>query len=61
MNSRGIASDRMLARFYGKENPVADNSNPNTSWLNRRVEILIREKDGKLPSVKIPMPRNLRK
>jgi len=61
MNSRGIASDRMLARYYGKENPVADNSNPNTSWLNRRVEILIREKDGKLPSVKIPMPRNLRK
>lgn len=61
MNSRGIPSDRMLARFYGKENPVADNSNPNTSWLNRRVEILIREKDGKLPSVKIPMPRNLRK
>jgi outer membrane protein OmpA-like peptidoglycan-associated protein len=61
MNSRGVPSDRMLLRFFGKENPVADNSNPNTSWLNRRAEILVREKDGKVPSVKIPMPRNLRK
>lgn len=61
MNSRGVGSDHMLSRFYGKENPVADNSNPNTSWLNRRVEILIREKDTALPAVKLPMPRNLRK
>jgi len=61
MNSRGVPSDRMFARFFGKENPVADNSNPNTSWLNRRAEILIREKDTKVPNVKIPMPRNLRK
>jgi outer membrane protein OmpA-like peptidoglycan-associated protein len=61
MNSRGIASEHMLSRFYGKENPVADNANPNTSWLNRRVEILIREKDTAVPEVKLPMPRNLRK
>jgi outer membrane protein OmpA-like peptidoglycan-associated protein len=61
MNSRGVPSDRMLVRFYGKENPVADNSNPNTSWLNRRAEILVREKETKVPTVKLPMPRNLRK
>ncbi len=61
MNSRGVPSDHMIDRFYGKENPVADNSNPSTSWLNRRVEILIREKDDNVPSVKIPTPRNLRK
>jgi len=61
MNSRGVPSDRMLSRFYGKENPVADNSNPNTAWLNRRAEIVIREKDAKAPTVKLPMPRNLRK
>ena len=44
MNSRGIASDKMSAKFYGKENPVADNNDPKTSWLNRRAEIVIRRK-----------------
>jgi outer membrane protein OmpA-like peptidoglycan-associated protein len=44
MNSRGIASDAMSAKYYGKENPVADNNDPKTSWLNRRAEIVIRRK-----------------
>ena len=62
MNSRGIPSDRITARYYGKENPVADNNNPNTAWLNRRAEIIIKEKDAtEMPSIKLPTPRNLRK
>jgi outer membrane protein OmpA-like peptidoglycan-associated protein len=44
MNSRGIPSDAMSAKFYGKENPVADNNDPKTSWLNRRAEIVIHRK-----------------
>ncbi len=44
MNSRGIASERMVPKFFGKDNPVASNENPNTSWLNRRVEIIVQDK-----------------
>jgi outer membrane protein OmpA-like peptidoglycan-associated protein len=44
MNSRGIGSDRMVPKFFGKDNPVASNENPNTSWLNRRVEIIVQDK-----------------
>ncbi len=61
MNSRGLGSDRMTARFYGKENPVADNSNPNTSWLNRRAEIFVYEKGTKVPNVILPAAKYLRK
>ena len=45
MNSQGIASDRMDPKFFGKDNPVAPNDNPNTAWLNRRVEIMLAEKE----------------
>ena len=44
MNSRGIPSEAMSAHYFGKENPVADNNDPNTSWLNRRAEIVIHKK-----------------
>jgi outer membrane protein OmpA-like peptidoglycan-associated protein len=44
MNSQGIPSDRMDPKFFGKDNPVAPNDNPNTSWLNRRAEIMLAEK-----------------
>jgi outer membrane protein OmpA-like peptidoglycan-associated protein len=43
MNSRGVAKERMAAKFFGKEKPVADNDDPNLCWLNRRVEVLVRE------------------
>lgn len=45
MNSRGIGSERMVPKFFGKDNPVASNEDPNTSWLNRRVEIIVLDKD----------------
>ena len=44
MNSRGIPSELMKAKAYGRDNPVADNSDPNQAWLNRRAEIIVREK-----------------
>lgn len=44
MNSRGVPSDLMKAKAYGKDNPVGDNKDPNQAWLNRRAEIIVREK-----------------
>jgi outer membrane protein OmpA-like peptidoglycan-associated protein len=44
MNSRGIPVEYMKAKAYGKDDPVADNGDPNTAWLNRRAEIIVHEK-----------------
>ena len=44
MNSRGIPVEFMKAKAYGKDNPVADNGDPNSAWLNRRAEIIVHEK-----------------
>jgi outer membrane protein OmpA-like peptidoglycan-associated protein len=46
MNSRGVPSDYMKAKAYGSDDPVADNRDPNQSWLNRRAEIIIHETEG---------------
>jgi len=43
-NSRGVPSELMEAHAYGSDSPVADNRDPNTAWLNRRAEIIVREK-----------------
>jgi outer membrane protein OmpA-like peptidoglycan-associated protein len=43
MNSRGVPTEIMKA--YGRDNPVADNSDPNKAWLNRRAEIIIHKKE----------------
>jgi outer membrane protein OmpA-like peptidoglycan-associated protein len=45
MNSRGVPTELMKAKAYGSDNPVADNSDPNQAWLNRRAEIVIHRKD----------------
>jgi OOP family OmpA-OmpF porin len=37
--SRGVAADRMTARGYGPENPVADNGTAAGRQRNRRVEL----------------------
>jgi outer membrane protein OmpA-like peptidoglycan-associated protein len=52
MNSRGVASERMTPKFFGKQFPVASNDDPNMSWLNRRVEIVVEDKDYKVASDK---------
>lgn len=43
MNSRGVASDRMIMSHYGKGKPVVQSDDPNTAWKNRRTEIVIYE------------------
>jgi outer membrane protein OmpA-like peptidoglycan-associated protein len=45
MNSRGVPTEIMKAKAYGRDNPVADNSDPNKAWLNRRAEIIIHKKE----------------
>jgi outer membrane protein OmpA-like peptidoglycan-associated protein len=44
MNSRGVPTDYMKAKAYGSDDPVADNKDPNSAWLNRRAEIIVHEK-----------------
>ncbi|NII29652.1 OmpA family protein [Pseudoflavitalea sp. X16] len=44
MNSRGVPAERMIVSYYGKEYPVAENT-PANAWLNRRVELVVRDKD----------------
>jgi outer membrane protein OmpA-like peptidoglycan-associated protein len=44
MNRRGVPGDRVIVSYYGKEYPVADNTAAN-AWLNRRVEIIVHDKD----------------
>ena len=44
--SRGISADKIVARGYGKDRPVADNSTPEGRADNRRVEILVRSNES---------------
>ena len=44
MNSRGVPAERMIVSYYGKEYPVAENT-PANAWLNRRVELVIHDKE----------------
>ena len=45
MNSRGVPTELMKAKAYGSDSPVADNSDPNQAWLNRRAEIIVHRKE----------------
>ena len=47
---RGVAADRIVARGYGKDFPVADNSSDEGRAMNRRVEIVIADENGNLRS-----------
>ena len=46
MNSRGIPAELMQAKAYGRDNPVGNNSDPNTAWLNRRAEVIVHAKEA---------------
>lgn len=45
MNSRGVGSDRLLMFYFGKDDPVVNNNDMNKVWLNRRAEIILKEKN----------------
>jgi outer membrane protein OmpA-like peptidoglycan-associated protein len=45
---KGIASDRIITRGYGKEYPVARNNTSSNRKLNRRIEIVISDDNGNI-------------
>jgi outer membrane protein OmpA-like peptidoglycan-associated protein len=47
--ARGIQSDRVRARGYGEEFPVASNDNAGSRQRNRRVEVVISNGDQPVP------------
>lgn len=48
----GISVDRISIHGYGKAYPIASNGDPTGRQLNRRVEVVISDEDGRIP------PRN---
>jgi OOP family OmpA-OmpF porin len=40
MALRGVASDRMVPRGYGPDQPMADNGTASGRAMNRRVELM---------------------
>ena len=46
----GIGSDRITTRGYGEEFPVASNDSATSRQLNRRVEVIISDENGKFAS-----------
>jgi outer membrane protein OmpA-like peptidoglycan-associated protein len=46
----GISSDRLTTRGYGEEFPVASNDSTTSRQLNRRVEVIISDENGKFAS-----------
>ena len=45
----GIEDDRVRIRGYGKDFPVAPNDSEENRHLNRRVEIILSDENGKIP------------
>jgi outer membrane protein OmpA-like peptidoglycan-associated protein len=45
---KGISSDRIITRGYGKEFPVARNNKSANRQLNRRIEIVISDENGNI-------------
>jgi outer membrane protein OmpA-like peptidoglycan-associated protein len=44
----GVARERIAVRGYGEEFPVADNSSSPNRQLNRRVEIVLSDENGRV-------------
>lgn len=44
----GVARERIAVRGYGEEFPVADNNNGQNRQLNRRVEIVLSDENGRV-------------
>lgn len=47
---RGVAAERVRARGYGEEFPVASNNSAGSRQLNRRVEIVVSNSEAAIPS-----------
>jgi OmpA-OmpF porin, OOP family len=44
LGTMGIAADRLVAKGYGEDHPVGDNSTPEGRALNRRISMLVTSK-----------------
>jgi len=42
----GVSNDRIIVRYYGESKPIAPNATPAGAQQNRRVEMLIIQKEG---------------
>jgi outer membrane protein OmpA-like peptidoglycan-associated protein len=47
LTSMGVSGDRIQTRGLGKSSPVADNGSESGRQMNRRVEVIISESDGR--------------
>jgi outer membrane protein OmpA-like peptidoglycan-associated protein len=45
---KGVSSERIITRGYGKEFPVARNDNSSRRQLNRRVEVVLSDDNGNI-------------
>jgi outer membrane protein OmpA-like peptidoglycan-associated protein len=45
----GVAQDRISVRGYGKAYPIASNGDATGRQMNRRVEVVISDPDGRIP------------
>lgn len=43
MESANLSEDRFVMNWYGKDNPVADNSTAEGRAKNRRVEVVVKK------------------
>lgn len=50
----GIAADRIVAKGYGEERPIADNKSPEGRANNRRVEIVVQGSGSGQPGAATP-------
>ncbi|MGZ5885099.1 MAG: OmpA family protein [Burkholderiaceae bacterium] len=49
LTDMGVSGDRISTRGYGEAYPVASNNNAQDRQLNRRVEIILSDANGKIP------------
>jgi outer membrane protein OmpA-like peptidoglycan-associated protein len=48
LTASGVSSERLAMRGYGESYPVASNETPEGRQLNRRVEVIISDEDGRI-------------
>jgi outer membrane protein OmpA-like peptidoglycan-associated protein len=57
----GVPSDKLVARGYGQEKPLAPNVTAGNRARNRRVQFIILEKEGGMPAPPPPAPGERKK
>jgi outer membrane protein OmpA-like peptidoglycan-associated protein len=55
--ARGVEGARILTKAMAAAQPVADNSTPTGRELNRRVELVFSDAEGRLPAAHLASPK----